>query len=50
MFKIIERWWDVKIEYPEEAFKNERISGVLRRYKPVQQHFEVIQTVDSAGV
>jgi ferric-dicitrate binding protein FerR (iron transport regulator) len=43
VFKIIERWWDVKIEYPEEAFKNERISGVLRRYKPVEQHFEVIR-------
>jgi ferric-dicitrate binding protein FerR (iron transport regulator) len=43
IFQIIERWWDVKIEYPEEALKNERISGVLRRYKPVEQHFEVIQ-------
>jgi transmembrane sensor len=43
VFKIIERWWDVTIEYPEEAFKNERISGVLRRYKPLDQHFMVIR-------
>jgi ferric-dicitrate binding protein FerR (iron transport regulator) len=43
VFKIIERWWDVKIEYSDEAFKNEKISGVLRRYKPVEQHFEVIR-------
>ncbi len=43
VFMIIERWWDVKIEYPEEKFKNERISGVLRRYKPLEQHFDVIR-------
>ena len=43
VFRIIERWWDVKIDYPEEVLKNERISGVLRRYKPVEQHFEVIR-------
>ncbi len=42
VFQIIERWWDVKISYPEEL-KNERISGVLRRYKPLKQHFEIIQ-------
>ncbi len=43
VFKIIERWWDVKIDYPEEVFKNEKISGVLRRYKPLGQHFNVIR-------
>ena len=43
IFQIIERWWDVKINYPVETLKNERISGVLRRYKPIEQHFEVIQ-------
>jgi len=43
VFKIIERWWDVKIEYSEETFKKERISGVLRRYKPLDQHFNVIR-------
>ena len=42
IFRIIERWWDVKIEYPEKL-KDERISGVLRRYKPLEQHFELIQ-------
>lgn len=42
VFQIIERWWDVKIDYPEDI-KDERISGVLRRYKPVEQHFEVIR-------
>lgn len=42
IFQIIERWWDVKINYPEKL-KNERISGVLRRYKPIEQHLEVIQ-------
>jgi len=42
VFQIIERWWDVKINYPEQL-KDERISGVLRRYKPLEQHFKVIQ-------
>lgn len=43
IFQIIERWWDVKIEYPSEKLKLEHISGVLRRYKPIEQHFEVIK-------
>lgn len=42
IFQIIERWWDVKIDYPENL-KEERISGVLRRYKPLEQHFELIK-------
>jgi ferric-dicitrate binding protein FerR (iron transport regulator) len=42
IFQIMERWWDVNIEYPEEELKNERISGVLRRYKPLEDHFNVI--------
>ncbi|QGY47972.1 DUF4974 domain-containing protein [Maribellus comscasis] len=42
IFQIVERWWDVEIDYPEEL-KNERISGVLRRYKPLEQHFELIK-------
>lgn len=42
IFDIIERWWDVEIEYPE-TLKDERISGVLRRYKPLEQHFKIIQ-------
>jgi len=42
IFQIIERWWDVKIEYPD-SIKEERISGVLRRYKPLEQHFELIK-------
>lgn len=44
VFQIIERWWDVDINFPEEL-KNERISGVLRKYKPLEQHFEVIQQI-----
>lgn len=43
VFRIMERWWDVKISYPEAKLKSERISGVLRRYKPLKQHFEVIK-------
>jgi ferric-dicitrate binding protein FerR (iron transport regulator) len=43
VFKIIERWWDVKIRYPEERLKNERITGTLRRHKPLDQHFDVIK-------
>ena len=43
IFRIMERWWDVKIEYPESKLINERISGALRRYKPLEQHFEVIK-------
>ena len=39
----MERWWDVKIEYPRDKLKSEQISGVLRRYKPLDQHFEVIK-------
>lgn len=42
VFQIIERWWDVKIDYPEKL-KDDRISGVLRRYKPLEQHFELIK-------
>jgi len=43
IFQIIERWWDVKIVYPEKRIKNERISGVLRRHKSLEQHFDVIK-------
>lgn len=43
VFKIMERWWDVKIDYPEEEFKDERITGTLRRHKPLDQHFDVIK-------
>jgi transmembrane sensor len=43
VFKIIERWWDVKIRYPEEELKDERITGTLRRHKPLEQHFDVIK-------
>ncbi|HKI88230.1 MAG TPA: FecR domain-containing protein, partial [Draconibacterium sp.] len=41
IFQIIERWWDVKIDYPAKL-KNERISGVLKRYKPLEEHLELI--------
>lgn len=43
IFKIMERWWDVKIDYPQDKLKYERISGVLRKHKPLEQHFQVIQ-------
>lgn len=43
VFKIMERWWDVQIIYPESKLKNERISGALRKHKSLEQHFEVIQ-------
>lgn len=42
VFQIMERWWDVDIDYSQEAFKYEYISGVLRKHKPIEQHFEVI--------
>ncbi|QIA08126.1 FecR family protein [Draconibacterium halophilum] len=42
VFQIMERWWDVDINYPEDDFKHEYISGVLRKHKPIIQHFEVI--------
>ncbi|WP_320112619.1 FecR family protein [Draconibacterium orientale] len=42
VFQIMERWWDVKIEYSKEQFKYEYISGVLRKHKPIKQHFDVI--------
>jgi len=42
IFKIMERWWDVEIEYSEVEFSHEYISGVLRKHKPIKQHFEVI--------
>jgi ferric-dicitrate binding protein FerR (iron transport regulator) len=42
IFKIMERWWDVEIEYSETDLKYEYISGVLRKHKPIKQHFEVI--------
>jgi ferric-dicitrate binding protein FerR (iron transport regulator) len=42
IFLIIERWWDVRIIYPEKEFKNERISGVIKRHKPVDQLFGLI--------
>ena len=43
VFKIIERWWDVKIDYPGNELKNERITGTLRRHKPLDQHFDVLK-------
>ncbi|WP_319480887.1 FecR family protein [uncultured Draconibacterium sp.] len=42
VFKIMERWWDVEIDYSHDEFKYEYISGVLRKHKPIEQHFEVI--------
>jgi ferric-dicitrate binding protein FerR (iron transport regulator) len=42
IFLIIERWWDVKVTYREEEFKNERISGVIKRHKPVYQLCDLI--------
>ena len=42
VFQIMERWWDVDIDYNKEEFKYEYISGVLRKHKPIKQHFEVI--------
>lgn len=43
IFKIIERWWDIKIQYPEDALKNERITGTVRKHKPLKQHLDVIK-------
>jgi transmembrane sensor len=45
IFNIIERWWDVEIDYPEERLNNERITGVLRRHKTLEQNFELIKQV-----
>jgi len=45
IFKIIERWWDVEINYPEERLNKERITGVLRRHKTLEQNFELIKQV-----
>ena len=42
VFKIIERWWDIKIDYPEETFKDERITGIIRKHKSLEHHFNVI--------
>lgn len=43
IFKIIERWWDVKIIYPEAELRNDKISGVLKRHKPVEQLFNLVE-------
>ncbi|MDD4757088.1 MAG: FecR domain-containing protein [Prolixibacteraceae bacterium] len=42
VFKIIERWWDVKIYYPEDKFEDERITGIIRKHKSLEHHFNVI--------
>lgn len=43
IFKIIERWWDVKIIYPEAELRNDKISGVLKRHKPIEQLFSLVE-------
>jgi len=43
IFQIMERWWDVDIVYPETNLKYERIAGVLRKHKPIEQHLEVFK-------
>ncbi|GAB1452174.1 FecR domain-containing protein [Draconibacterium sp.] len=43
VFRMMERWWDVQITYPESELKNEKISGVLRKHKSLEQHFEAIK-------
>lgn len=43
ILKIAERWWDVEINYPETKLKLERISGVLRKHKPLEQHLDVFK-------
>lgn len=42
VFQIMERWWDVEIDYSKKEFKYEYISGVLKKHKPIKQHFEII--------
>ncbi len=42
IFQIMERWWDVEIDYPHEKLEHEYISGVLRKHKPIKQHLDVI--------
>lgn len=38
VFKVIERWYDVEIQYKESDFKGMRFSGVIKRNKDVK-HF-----------
>lgn len=38
VFKVIERWYDVEIQYKESDFKGMRFSGVIKRNKDVN-HF-----------
>jgi len=38
VFKVIERWYDVEIQYKESDFKGMRFSGVIKRNKDIN-HF-----------
>lgn len=43
VFQIVERWWDLKINCSDKKIENVRISGVLKRHKPVEQLFVLIE-------
>ena len=43
IFLIVERWWDLKINCSDKKIKNVRISGVLKRHKPIEQLFVLIE-------
>lgn len=42
LIRMVERWYDVKFEYPKEFFKNMHYSGVIKRTKPVEHVLTLI--------
>lgn len=43
MAKIIERWYNVKIEFENEAIKQVRLTGTILKNKPVEQLLKVFK-------
>lgn len=47
VFQIAERWWDLKINCSDESIKHVRISGVLKKHKPIEHLFVLIEQLEA---
>lgn len=45
IMKMVERWYDVKFEYPVDYFKKIHYSGVIKRTKPVEHVLKLINQI-----
>jgi transmembrane sensor len=47
IMKQVERWYDVKVEFEDNALKNEVFKGTISRFKDISQLLEVLESTGS---